>query len=131
MSDKAPVIDACIRGYKPMRAFNVAWDMLVGDPVGLIREPENPHDSCAVVATNADQQIFGYIQAEKAGVLAKWMDAGWVYSARIIQSAITKKSKGMRWIKKDSIWVRCTPIQPIALKKQVTRSRTKQKEHVL
>ena len=87
-------------------------ELLVGDPVGLFREPDNPADSNAVRVTDSAERPFGYIQREKAGELALWMDRGWFYTAKVIQAPQVLRKRGMIGVKTDDCIVRCTPIPP-------------------
>lgn len=61
----------------------VVWEQLkVGDTLGLVREPNNPHDSKAVRVEWSGQQL-GYLpRAENAAVAAE-MDRGGRVEARI------------------------------------------------
>jgi hypothetical protein len=113
MTDKAPIIDAIIRGPK-LFPWGIRWmsELLVGDPVGLFREPDNPVDSNAVFVTDQKERPFGYIQREKASELALWMDRGWFYTAKVIKAATIIYGKRARFIKQESLIVRLTPIPP-------------------
>lgn len=131
MAEKAPTIDAALKGFAIFAKSNpnlpvILKSFFVGDPVGLIREPENPYDSNAVIVINRDEVGFAYIQREKAAILTKWMDSGWVYSCRVIRPPLLKSRKEgsltYHSVKNDSFLVRCTPIQPIALKKKTVQS---------
>lgn len=111
---KAPTIDAIVRGPKLFRqGIRVACELLVGDPLGLVRESTNPVDSNAVIITTMEEVPFGYIQREKAVELARWMDQGWVYTCKVLIAATVKRERGWIGFKTDSMVVRCTPIQPI------------------
>lgn len=110
---KAPVIVTAIRGYQSKDAFNIAWDMQIDDPVGLLREPTNHYDSNAVIVTSILGDPIAYVQRERAAELAPWMDKGWIYSATVIGEPICNYGKMARGIKKDSIVIRCVPINLI------------------
>lgn len=119
--DKAPIIDATIRGPSLFSGGARHLAVLhVGDPVGLIREPENPVDANAVVCTDRHENPLGYIDKRSVVRLAAWMDKGWVYFGRVIKSAnVRTDENGRRYIARDSVFVRCFPIQPISLSRTV------------
>jgi hypothetical protein len=90
--------------------------MVAGDPIGLIREPENPVDRNAVICTTGEEIPVGYIDREHAITLAKWMDKGWAYYGRILKSGdIIRHPNGARLLRRNSVFVRCFPIAPISL----------------
>lgn len=123
MTDKAPTVVALIRGPTLFKGgVRIMADMLVGDPVGLQREPENPGDGNAVICLNLDT-AFGYIDRTSAATLALWMDKGWVYSANILSAAVVTRRPRTISVRKDTLIVRCVPIQPISLKKTVKESK--------
>ena len=47
----------------------------VGDPVQLIREPENPHDENAIQVLSIDGEPLGYIPRSQSAELAADMDS--------------------------------------------------------
>lgn len=124
MSEKAPTITALIRGPTLFKGgVRTMAEMLVGDPVGLQREPENPYDGNAVLCLKLDT-AFGYIDRDSAAKLALWMDKGWVYTANIIKAGdVLKNKRGKIGVRVDSVVVKCVPIQPISLKKTVKESK--------
>jgi hypothetical protein len=123
MVTKAPTIDAIVRGPSLFRhGIRIASELYVGDPLGLVREPENPVDPNAVIITDSKERPFAYIQREKAGELSKWMDNGWVYTCKVLVAPIVAHRQGWIGFKRDSMIVRCTPIQPIAKKKEIDLS---------
>lgn len=49
----------------------------LGQPVALVREPENPYDRYAIAVWDPDRQMhLGYIQKKRASRLAKRLDKG-------------------------------------------------------
>jgi len=118
MTERAPTIEALVRGPSLFRGGVALYgDLLVGDPVGLFRETDNPVDPNAVMCTSMEESPFGYIQREKAGVLSEWMDKGWVYTAKVIVPAKIRKAPRGKLVNTNSLVVRCTPLEPISLKK--------------
>jgi len=121
--EAAPTIDAFVRGPTLFRRGVIYHgEMLYGDPVLLVREPNNPKDSNAVLVTDQDDRPIGYIQRDKAAVLAVWMDKGWVYTGRVIVPAKITQQGNKRFVHPDTLVVRCTPIAP--LNQSVTTKRT-------
>jgi hypothetical protein len=55
-----------------------------GTALTLVREPANPHGSNAVAIYVGRSQI-GYASSEDASRLAKFLDAGWSYTASVVQ----------------------------------------------
>ncbi|GGB21356.1 hypothetical protein GCM10011380_08650 [Sphingomonas metalli] len=47
-----------------------------GEPVKLIREPKNKADKRAIAVFSVRDIQLGYLTAERAALLAPWMDAG-------------------------------------------------------
>lgn len=114
MKAKAPTIDAFVRGPTlfPQGVAHHA-NLLVGDPVMLIREPDNPKDSNAVACLDKDENGFGYIQRDKAATLALWMDKGWLYLGKIIVPAKITHDGNKKFVHPDTLVVRCTPVMPM------------------
>ena len=69
------------------------WDqMKVGDPLTLVREPENPHDSSAVrVEWNGHQ--LGYIPRAENAAVARQMDRGSRLAARITKLTLYRNHR--------------------------------------
>ena len=110
---KAPTVEAIVRGPKLFRrGVHRMSEFLVGDPVGLFREPDNPVDSNAIQTLTMNEQPFGYIQREKAAILAPWMDKGWVHTAVVIRAPAVIRERGLIGVQRDGFIVRCIPIQP-------------------
>ena len=67
-----------------------------GDRLGFFREPDNPHDSRAIVVKNADGAKVGYVPRADNAVFSRLMDAGKLLFGRI-------ESKRMRgnWLRID------------------------------
>ena len=47
-----------------------------GDEVRLVREPDNPHGSSAILVTNSEGIGIGYVASEDSEVLAPILDGG-------------------------------------------------------
>lgn len=121
MTNKAPIIEAIVRGPTLFRrGVTIMSELLVGDPVGLFREPDNPADSNAVRVTDSAERPFGYIQREKASELALWMDRGWFYTAKVIRAPHVLRKLGRIGVQRDGCIVRCTPIPPATRKTDIS-----------
>jgi len=121
-----PVIEACVRGPKlfGLAGFHAHANLMVGDPVILAREPNNPKDSNAVAVSNIEDTPLGYVQREKAGELAGWMDRGWIFTAKVIQAAIMKRHTNAIGIKMDSLIIRCIPLKQLKAPVSMIREET-------
>ena len=63
----------------------VLWDnMRVGDPLTLVREPQNPHDSNAVRVEWKGQPL-GYVPRRDNSDVARQLDRGVPVQARIVR----------------------------------------------
>lgn len=61
------------------------WDqMRVGDPLALVREPDNPHDSKAV-RVEWQGRLIGYVPRTDNEALARFLDQGIKAEARIVR----------------------------------------------
>jgi hypothetical protein len=56
-----------------------------GGPVILAREPDNPHDRNAIKCLDLFGREMGYVQRAVAAIVAKWMDEGFMVSAKCIR----------------------------------------------
>lgn len=63
-----------------------------GQPLRLVREPENPHDPAAVRVETVDGCVLGYLRAGLARHLAEALDQGVRYTATV--SALTGGEEG-------------------------------------
>ena len=61
---------------------DILCDVEPGEPVELIREPQNPYDPNAIAVTIGGETV-GYITREDASVLAPLLDAGRSHAALI------------------------------------------------
>ena len=78
-----------LAGFRHYEAPNLWGDIRPGDPLALVREPENPHDRNAV---RVEWRTFklGYVpRAENAGV-ARQMDRGANLAARVSKVQMTR-----------------------------------------
>jgi hypothetical protein len=63
------------------------WDQLkVGDPLTLVREPDNPHDARAV-RVHWNGHMLGYIPRAENDAVARQLDRGNRLEARIVRLA--------------------------------------------
>lgn len=61
------------------------WDMMrVGDPLRLVREPQNPHDANAV-RIEWRGEMLGYLPRRENADVARQMDLGAAVKARIVR----------------------------------------------
>ena len=68
-----------------------------------------------------EEQPFGYIQREKAAILAPWMDKGIAYTAKVIRAPkIRRDVPGMLGVEAEAFIVRCTPILPLEKKTDIS-----------
>ena len=69
---------AYIRGIKKLaKALNV------DDEVRLVREPKNPYDELAILVKNSDNRKLGYIPRQNNSIIARLMDGGMMFKAKI------------------------------------------------
>ncbi len=61
----------------------------IDDRLAFFREPDNPHDSQAIVIKNADGVKIGYVPKADNVIFARLMDAGKLLFARITSKEIT------------------------------------------
>lgn len=122
MSNEAPTVISPVRGlqFREASAFFMCHDLCVGDPMIVEREPGNQADSNAIkVMAPVDEDSeslvhMGYIAAEKAKVMAAWMDKGWMYHAKVFSQAQKRGSK----VVLNTLKVICQPIKPVSVKVQ-------------
>jgi hypothetical protein len=63
------------------------WDQLkVGDPLTLVREPDNPHDARAV-RVHWNGHMLGYVPRAENDAVARQLDRGNRLEARIVRLA--------------------------------------------
>jgi len=67
-----------------------------GDKLDFLREPDNPHDSGAILIKNAGGVKIGYVPQADNIIFARLMDAGKLLFARIVE----KQVKG-NWLQID------------------------------
>jgi hypothetical protein len=61
------------------------WDMMrVGDPLRLVREPQNPHDANAV-RIEWRGEMLGYLPRRENADVARQMDLGAPVKARVVR----------------------------------------------
>ena len=121
---KAPTIIVKIRGYHLFdedAIFGYA-NLKVGDGAILLREPDNPHDSNAVIVErNCDKcggHPVGYVDRDSAKTLARWIDKGWVYTGLIVRGpCIEDFGLFAKMSPTPEAEVKCIPHQPL-LKKE-------------
>lgn len=71
-----------LAGYRYAEAAQVWPELRVGDPLDLVREPDNPHDRNAVRVDWRGRKL-GYVPRAENEALAWAMDRGEKVSARI------------------------------------------------
>lgn len=69
-------------------AADAALAIQNGAPLILDREPDNPHDRNAIIVRDIFGRAAGYVQREVAAIVARWMDEGYLVSAKCIRKAI-------------------------------------------
>lgn len=57
--------------------------LTVAEPLLLRREPNNPHDSLAIIVLTDSSQKIGYVPRHRNPILARLMDAGKVLVAEV------------------------------------------------
>jgi hypothetical protein len=116
VTDKAPIVFAAVRGVRlgGKGALLFYMDIAVGDGVILIREPDNHVDGNAVKVHEGEYEAhIGYVQRDKAAILAKFMDAGWIYLARVVKRAKRKRMpKDVIGVVDGTLRIKCTPLEP-------------------
>jgi len=60
-----------------------------GDKLDFFREPENPHDSKAIVVKTANGVKIGYVPKVDNAVFSRLMDAGKLLFARIVSKEMS------------------------------------------
>lgn len=75
-----------LAGFRYHEARQAFPHLTVGDPLELVREPDNPHDSRAVRVEWRGRKL-GYVPRASNAALAWAMDAGEPVSARIARLA--------------------------------------------
>ena len=68
----------------------------IDDKLDFFREPDNPHDSKAIVIKNADGVKVGYVPRADNLIFARLMDAG-----KLLFGRITAKEMRGKWLKMD------------------------------
>ena len=68
----------------------------IDDKLDFFREPDNPHDSKAIVIKNADGVKVGYVPQADNEIFARLMDAG-----KLLFGRITAKEMRGKWLKMD------------------------------
>ena len=95
------VQDSPLAGFQ-YYAGAVRWDeMRVGDPLRLIREPENPHDANAVMVEWMGEKL-GYLPRAENGSVAAEMDRGARVQGRI--GALVRHRNPWRRVRVE-VWV--------------------------
>jgi hypothetical protein len=77
------LLDCHVAGTSHVQLQQVEPALLVGDVLVMRREPDNPHDSLAILIFDERGNKLGYIPRAKNEVLARLMDAGKLLFARI------------------------------------------------
>jgi hypothetical protein len=61
-----------------------------GERLNFFREPENPHDSLAIIVKNAEGRKVGYVPRKKNEILARLMDAGKLVYGTVVEKGLVK-----------------------------------------
>jgi hypothetical protein len=81
--------DSPLAGFQYHAGKSLWPQMQVGDPLVLIREPDNPYDSNAVRVEWQGQKI-GYVPRRENADVARFMDRGQRLEARIVRLAAVR-----------------------------------------
>ena len=71
-----------LAGFRYHQAPDAFPDMRIGDPLDLVREPDNPHDASAV-RVEWHGRLLGYVPRARNDAVAWAMDRGEPMSARV------------------------------------------------
>ena len=71
-----------LAGFRYHEAPDAFPDMRIGDPLDLVREPDNPHDASAV-RVQWRGRLLGYVPRARNDAVAWAMDRGESMSARV------------------------------------------------
>ncbi len=71
-----------LAGFRYHQAPDAFPDMRIGDPLDLVREPDNPHDASAV-RVEWRGRLLGYVPRARNDAVAWAMDRGETMSARV------------------------------------------------
>ena len=75
-----------LAGFRYHAAGEVWQELRVGEPLGLVREPDNPHDANAVAVTWRGRKL-GYVPRRENAALAWSLDRGDALRARVSRLA--------------------------------------------
>jgi hypothetical protein len=88
------VRDSPLAGFRYNDGKRVWDEMREGDPLRLVREPDNPFDANAIRVEWSGRKI-GYVPQQENSALARELDAGAAIDARIVKLA---KSRNGRYL---------------------------------
>ena len=86
------VQSSALAGFRYAEAAEVWAHLAAGEPLELVREPDNPHDANAVRVEWRGRKL-GYVPRSENGALAWAMDRGEVLRARVSRLAEHAKSR--------------------------------------
>ena len=86
------VQSSALAGFRYAEAAEVWPHLAAGEPLELVREPDNPHDANAVRVEWRGRKL-GYVPRSENGALAWAMDRGEVLRARVSRLAEHAKSR--------------------------------------
>jgi len=86
------VQSSALAGFRYAEAAQVWPQLAAGEPLELVREPDNPHDANAVRVEWRGRKL-GYVPRSENGALAWAMDRGEVLRARVSRLAEHAKSR--------------------------------------
>ena len=86
------VQSSALAGFRYAEAAQVWPHLAAGEPLELVREPDNPHDANAVRVEWRGRKL-GYVPRSENGALAWAMDRGEALRARVSRLAERAKSR--------------------------------------
>ena len=92
----APVLECHVAGTSHSSVHAFEADLSPGDRLRLQREPDNPHDSLAVLVLDGRRRKLGYFPRAKNEMLARLLDCGSEFSV-----TLTEKTWRGDWLKLD------------------------------
>lgn len=113
---KAPTINARIialplvrRGFKGLKLRYYA--LKLGEGLLIERHSDNPGNALLLLKENL--KPVGYVDRASASIVAPWIDKGWIYTCRVIQSAKTSQGSEAIILYDGSVIVKLEPIAPL------------------
>lgn len=119
---QAPQVIGMLVGCRNYRgAYQRAELLVLGEGVIISRNAGNPVDFNAVQVHDAEGLMLGHLDAGTAAQIARFMDAGIVYLATVVNRLrVTQHPTRGKMYQRGSCLIRCTPLPPITTKKQIS-----------